>query len=154
VFLSPKKLSHPPVLDIEYCRDNQIDITAPTRISILNLSTMDSDLKKMAKKAASLKLAASFLRIPQAMRAAGFSDEDASNVAKQMHVRRALERLKQYPTDALPVGCTVSVPSCSPTATINGSSTTSSLSATLLSDEMIPSPKAQKDCSDEYKGEG
>ena len=61
VFLSPKSLSHPPVLDIEYCRDNQIDITAPTRISILNLSTMDSDLKKMAKKAASLKLAASFL---------------------------------------------------------------------------------------------
>ena len=140
VFLSPKKLSHPPVLDIEYCRDNQIDITATTRISILNLSTMDSDLKKMAKKAASLKLAASFLRIPQAMRAAGFSDEDASNVSKQMHVRRALERLKQQQTDALPVGCTVSVPSRSPTATINGSSTTSSLSATLLSDEMIPSP--------------
>jgi len=128
------------VLDIEYCRDNQIDITATTRISILNLSTMDSDLKKMAKKAASLKLAASFLRIPQAMRAAGFSDEDASNVSKQMHVRRALERLKQQQTDALPVGCTVSVPSRSPTATINGSSTTSSLSATLLSDEMIPSP--------------
>ena len=94
----------------------------------------------MAKKAASLKLAASFLRIPQAMRAAGFSDEDASNVSKQMHVRRALERLKQQQTDALPVGCTVSVPSRSPTATINGSSTTSSLSATLLSDEMIPSP--------------
>jgi len=128
------------VLDIEYGRDNQIDITAATRISILNLSTMDSDLKKMAKKAASLKLAASFLRIPQAMRAAGFSDEDASNVSKQMHVRRALERLKQQQTDALPVGCTVSVPSRSPTATINGSSTTSSLSATLLSDEMIPSP--------------
>ena len=87
------------MLDIEYCRDNQIDITAPTRISILNLLTMDSDLKKMAKKAVSLKLAASFLRILQAMRAAGFSDKDASNVSKQMHVRRALERLKQQQTD-------------------------------------------------------
>ena len=82
MFLSPKKLPHPPVLDIEYCRDNQIDITAHTGISVLNLSAMDSDLKKMVKKAASLKLAASFLRIPQAMRAAGFSNEDASNVAK------------------------------------------------------------------------
>ena len=61
---------------------------------------MDKDLKKMAKKAASLKLVAPFLQIPQAMRAAGFSDEDASNVAKQMHVRRALERLKQQQTGA------------------------------------------------------
>ena len=99
-FLSPKKLSHPPVLDIEYCRDNQIDVTAPTRISILNLSTMDSNLKKMVEKAASYKLAASFLRVPQAMRAAGFSDEDESNVAKQMHVCRALKRLNQQQTDA------------------------------------------------------
>jgi len=55
------------VLDIEYCRGNQIDITAPTRISILNLLTMDSDLKKMAEKGALVKLVASFLRIPQAM---------------------------------------------------------------------------------------
>jgi hypothetical protein len=60
---------------------------------------MDSNLKKMAKKAASLKLVAPFLQIPQAMRAAGFSDEDTSNVAKQMHVCRALKRLKQQQTD-------------------------------------------------------
>jgi hypothetical protein len=40
--------------------------------------TMDSDLKKMVEKAASYKLLASFLKVSQAMRAAGFSDEDAS----------------------------------------------------------------------------
>ena len=61
----------------------------------MNMSTMDSDLKKMVEKAALYKLAASFLMVPQAMRAAGFSNKDASNVAKQMHVRPALERLKQ-----------------------------------------------------------
>ena len=100
----------------------------------------------MVEKAALYKLSASFLKVPQAMRAAGFSDEDESNVAKQMHVSWALARLTQQQTNALPVGRTVSVPSCSPTTTINS---TSSLSATtaahsfmeeFLSDEMIPSP--------------
>ena len=78
MFSSCKKLSHAPVLDIEYHRNNQINITAPSRISILNMYTMDSDLKKMVEKAASYKLLASFLKVSQAMRAAGFSDEDAS----------------------------------------------------------------------------
>ncbi len=84
------------MLDIEYCCKNQINIAAPSRISILNVYyTMDSDLQKMVEKAALYKLSASFLKVPQAMRAAGFSDEDTSNVAKQMHVRRALARLTQ-----------------------------------------------------------
>mgnify|MGYP000677835228 FL=1 len=94
-----KTISRAPVLDIEYHRNNQINLAAPSRISILNMYTMDSDLKKMVEKAASYKLSASFLKVPQAMRAAGFSDEDASNVAKQMHFRLALERLKQQQTN-------------------------------------------------------
>ncbi len=68
------------------------------------MSTIDSDVKKLAEQAASYVLHASFLKVPQAMRAVGFSDEDASNVAKQMHVRRAMQRLKQRQTKALPVG--------------------------------------------------
>ena len=64
------------MLDNEYRRDNQINIAAPSRISISNMRTMDSNLKKMVEKAASYKLEASFLMVPQAMQAAGFSDEE------------------------------------------------------------------------------
>ena len=60
------------MLDNEYRRDNQINIAAPSRISISNMHTMDSNLKKMVEKAVLYKLEASFLMIPQAMRAAGF----------------------------------------------------------------------------------
>ncbi len=65
---------------------------------------MDSDLKKWAEKAVSIRLAAPFLKVPQAMQAASFSDEDAQDAAKQMHIRRAIRRAQQLQKEALPVG--------------------------------------------------
>jgi hypothetical protein len=51
------------------------------------MSTKDSDFKRKVEQAAMIQLAASFLKIPQAMRAAGFTDEDSKSAAKQMQVR-------------------------------------------------------------------
>jgi hypothetical protein len=56
------------------------------------------------------------LKVPQAMRAAGFTDEDSQSTAKQMNVRRAMAvaAMEKIPSDTLPV----TVPSrSSPTAT-------------------------------------
>jgi hypothetical protein len=49
------------MLDFDYPRSNQPHIPAPSRLLILNMSMMDSDLKKQAEKAASISLAAPFL---------------------------------------------------------------------------------------------
>jgi hypothetical protein len=38
---------------------------------------MDRDLKRKVEQAATIQLAAPFLKIPQAMHAAGFTDEDS-----------------------------------------------------------------------------
>jgi len=46
----------------------------------------DSDFKRKVEKAAAIQLGASFLKIPQAMRAAGFTDVDSKSTAKQMQV--------------------------------------------------------------------
>ncbi len=43
---------------------------------------IDSDLKNWAETAASIRLAAPFLKVPQVMQAAGFSDEDAQDAEK------------------------------------------------------------------------
>jgi hypothetical protein len=91
------------MLDFDYLCNNQLHIPAPSRLLILNISMKDSDLKKRAEKAASICLAAPFLKVPQAMQAAGFSDEDAQDAAKQMHVRRAILRAQQLQKEALPV---------------------------------------------------
>ncbi len=88
----------------------------------------DGDLKKRAEKAASIHLAAPFLKVLQAMQASGFSDEDAQDTAKQMHVRRAILRAQQLQKEALPVRNTVSILSHLPTA----NSTISSLTSTTL----------------------
>ncbi len=88
----------------------------------------DSDLKKQVEKAASIHLAAPFLKVPQAMRAAGFLGEDTQDAAKQMHIRRAILRAQQLQKEALPVRNTVSVPSGLPTT----NSTISSLTSTTL----------------------
>ena len=59
------------------------------------MSTKDSDFKRKVEQAATIQLAASFLKIPQAMRAAGFTDEDSKSAAKQMQVRRARDAMQK-----------------------------------------------------------
>ena len=82
------------------------------------MSTKDSDFKRKVEQAATIQLAASFLKIPQAMRAAGFTDEDSKSAAKQMQVRRAWDAMQKSTrtNDTLAIN-TVTVPSrCSPAA--------------------------------------
>ena len=68
------------------------------------MSTMDRDLKRKVEQAATIQLAASFLKIPQAMRAAGFTDEDSKSAARQMQVRRARDAMqKSTPTNVMTV---------------------------------------------------
>jgi hypothetical protein len=59
------------------------------------MSTKDSDFKRKVEQAAAIQLAASFLKVPQAMRAAGFTDEDSKSAAKQMQVRRAWDAMQK-----------------------------------------------------------
>jgi hypothetical protein len=50
---------------------------------------------RKVEQAATIQLAASFLKIPQAMRAAGFTDDDSKSAAKQMQVRRAWDAMQK-----------------------------------------------------------
>jgi hypothetical protein len=59
------------------------------------MSTKDSDFKRKVEQAMTIQLAASFLKIPQAMRAAGFTDEDSKSAAKQMQSRRAWDAMQK-----------------------------------------------------------
>ena len=68
------------------------------------MSTMDRDLKRKVEQAATIQLSAPFLKIPQAMRTAGFTDEDSRSAAKQMQVRRARDALQMStPTNPMTV---------------------------------------------------
>jgi hypothetical protein len=82
------------------------------------MSTKDSDFKRKVEQAATIQLGASFLKIPQAMRAAGFTDVDSKSAAKQMQVRRARDAMqKSTRTNGTLAINTVTVLSrCSPTA--------------------------------------
>jgi hypothetical protein len=93
------------------------------------MSTIDGDFKRKVEQAATIQLSAPFLKIPQAMRAAGFTDEDSRSAAKQMQVRRARDALRMStPTNPM----TVTVPSrCSPAA---GDSSVSTLTVASPSD--------------------
>ena len=55
------------------------------------MSSDDIDVKKRAEKAALIHVGASFLKVPQAMRAAGFSDGDSQNPTLQQRVRRIIK---------------------------------------------------------------
>ena len=57
------------------------------------MSTKDSDFKRKVEQAAMIQLGASFLKIPQAMRGAGFTDVDSKSAEKQMQVRRAWDAM-------------------------------------------------------------
>ena len=59
------------------------------------MSTKESDFKRKVEQAATIQLAASFLKIPQAMRAAGFTDEDSKSAAKQLQVRWAWDAMQK-----------------------------------------------------------
>ena len=59
------------------------------------MSTKDSDFKRKVEQAATIQLAASFLKIPQAMHAAGFMDEDSKSSSKQMQVRQARDAMQK-----------------------------------------------------------
>ena len=59
------------------------------------MSMKDSDFKRKVEQAANIQLGASFLKIPQAMRAAGFTDVDSKSAAKQMQVRRAWDAMQK-----------------------------------------------------------
>jgi hypothetical protein len=52
------------------------------------MSSNDIDIKKRLEKAALIHLGASFLKVPQAMRAAGFSNRESQNPTLQQRVRR------------------------------------------------------------------
>jgi hypothetical protein len=68
------------------------------------MSTMDRALKRKVEQAATIQLAAPFLKIPQAMRAAGFTDEDSKSTARQMQVRRARDAMQKLtPTNVVTV---------------------------------------------------
>ena len=65
-----------------------------------------------------LQLAASFLKIPQVMRTAGFTDEDSKSAAKQMQVLRTRDATQKstWTNKTLAIN-TITVPSrCSPAA--------------------------------------
>jgi len=55
----------------------------------------DIDFKRKVEQAAKIQLGASFLKIPQAMRVAGFTDVDSKSAAKQMQVRRARDAMQK-----------------------------------------------------------
>ena len=59
------------------------------------MSMKDIDFKRKVELAATIQLVASFLKIPQAMRAAGFTNADSKSAAKQMQVRRARDAMQK-----------------------------------------------------------
>jgi hypothetical protein len=93
---------------------------------------MDGDFKRKVEQAATIQLSAPFLKIPQAMRAAGFMDKDSKSAAKQMQVRRARDAMrKSTPTKAMTV--TVVLSRCLPAASDSSVSTLTTASPSVVS---------------------
>ena len=67
------------MLDFDYPHSNQPHIPAPSRLSILTMSMMDSGLKKWVDNAVSIRLAAPFLKVPQAICVNSADNNDADN---------------------------------------------------------------------------
>ena len=91
------------------------------------MSTKDSDFKRKVEQAATIQLAASFLKIPQAMRAAGFTDVDSKSAAKQMQVRRARDAMQKsmQTNNTLAINTVTVLPHCSLAANLSVSTLTS-----------------------------
>jgi len=73
------------------------------------MSTDESTIQKLVKKAASLLKKAPMLTVPQAMRAANFSSAQSTNPALQMRIRRMLSNPK-FAIDAPPTTINTSSP--------------------------------------------
>ncbi len=69
------------MLDFDYPHSTQPHIPTPSRLLILTMSMMDSDLKKQAKKAMSIRLAALFLKVPQVISVDGTDNNNADHGA-------------------------------------------------------------------------
>ncbi len=76
---------------------------------------MDGDFKRKVEQAATIQLSAPFLKIPQAMRAAGFTDDNSKSTAKQMQVRRARDAMQKL-TPTKDMAVTVFPSRCLPAA--------------------------------------
>ena len=82
------------------------------------MSTKDSDFKRKVKQAARIQLGASFLKIPQAIHAAGFMDVYSKITAKQMHVRQARDAMQKstQTNETLAINTVTILSRCSPAA--------------------------------------
>ena len=82
------------------------------------MSTEDSDFKRKVEQAATIQLGASFLKIQQAMRAAGFTDVDSKSAAKQMQVSRARDAMQKLTRtiETLAINTVTVLSRCSPAA--------------------------------------
>jgi hypothetical protein len=92
------------------------------------MSTKDSDFKRKVEQAAKIQLGASFLKIPQAMRVAGFTDADvdSKSAAKQMKVRRARNAMQKltWTNETLAINTVTVLSRCSPAADLSVSTLT------------------------------
>jgi hypothetical protein len=82
------------------------------------MSTKDSDFQRKVEQAATIQLGASFLKIPQAMRTAGFTDVDSKSAAKQMQVHWARDAMQKSTrtNETLAINTVTVLSRCSPAA--------------------------------------
>jgi len=90
------------------------------------MSTKDSDFKRKVEQAATIQLGASFLKILQAMLAAGFTDVDSKSAANQMHVRRARDAMQKLmrTNEMLAINTVTVLSRCLPAANLSVSTLT------------------------------
>ena len=106
------------------------------------MSSDDIDVKKRAEKAALIHVGASFLKVPQAMRAAGFSDGDSQNPTLQQRVRRIIKDKLENENMSQALGVVRIRPNPSPVSDFSSNTTTiGSLDASSATVESFPLPR-------------
>lgn len=106
------------------------------------MSSDDIDVKKRAEKAALIHVGASFLKVPQAMRAAGFSDGDSQNPTLQQRVRRIIKDKLENENMSQALGVVRIRPNPSPVSDFSSNTTTiGSLDASSATEESFPLPR-------------
>ena len=103
------------------------------------MSRNDIDIKKRVEKAASINVGASFLTVPQAMRAAGFTDAESKNPTLQQRVRRTIKDKLEKDNTTQDLGCVQIRPYPSPVSDISPNTLLSS-----ATDETFPLPQLEK----------
>ena len=109
------------------------------------MSRNDIDIKKRAGKAALIHLGASFLKVSQAMRAAGFSDGKSQNPTLQQRVRRIIKDKLEKKNTTPALGDVQICPN--PLLVSDGSPTTptfGSLDSASATEETFPLPQLKK----------